>query len=42
MDTHFYGGPAGNVVIDDCAACELNWLDKVELTRIVRAPEELT
>jgi Zn-finger nucleic acid-binding protein len=40
MDTHFYGGP-GNVVIDDCAACELNWLDKGELTRIVRAPEEL-
>ena len=40
MDTHFYGGP-GNVVIDDCAACELNWLDKGELWRIVRAPEEL-
>jgi Zn-finger nucleic acid-binding protein len=38
MDTHFYGGP-GNVVIDDCAACELNWLDKGELARIVRAPE---
>jgi hypothetical protein len=41
MDTHFYGGQ-GNVAIDDCAACELNWLDKGELTRIVRAPEELT
>jgi Zn-finger nucleic acid-binding protein len=40
MDTHFYGGP-GNVVIDDCAACELNWLDKGELACIVRAPEEL-
>lgn len=40
MDTHFYGGP-GNVVIDDCAACELNWLDQGELSRIVRAPEEL-
>ena len=39
MDTHYYGGP-GNVVIDDCAACELNWLDKGELARIVRAPEE--
>ncbi len=38
MDTHFYGGP-GNVVIDDCAHCELNWLDQGELTRIVRAPE---
>ncbi|MGC9945485.1 MAG: zf-TFIIB domain-containing protein [Bryobacteraceae bacterium] len=40
MDTHFYGGP-GNIVIDDCAACELNWLDKGELARIARAPEEL-
>src|SRR5580700_5112287 len=40
MDTHFYGGP-GNVVIDDCAACELNWLDKGELACIVHAPEEL-
>ncbi len=40
MDTHFYGGP-GNVVIDDCAACELNWLDSGELARIVRAPETL-
>jgi Zn-finger nucleic acid-binding protein len=39
MDTHFYGGP-GNVVIDDCAACELNWLDQGELARIARAPEE--
>lgn len=38
MDTHFYGGP-GNVVIDDCAACDLNWLDKGELARIVSAPE---
>jgi Zn-finger nucleic acid-binding protein len=41
MDTHFYGGP-GNVVIDDCAACELNWLDKGELSCIVRAPEALS
>ena len=41
MDTHFYGGP-GNVIIDDCSACELNWLDQGELTRIVRAPEELS
>jgi Zn-finger nucleic acid-binding protein len=39
MDAHFYGGP-GNVVIDDCAACELNWLDKGELSHMVRAPEE--
>jgi Zn-finger nucleic acid-binding protein len=41
MDTHFYGGP-GNVAIDDCAACELNWLDQGELARIVRAPEEFS
>lgn len=40
MDAHFYGGP-GNVVIDNCAACELNWLDKSELSRIIRAPQEL-
>lgn len=39
MDAHFYGGP-GNVVIDDCTRCELNWLDKGELARMVRAPEE--
>lgn len=38
MDTHFYNGP-GNVVIDDCDSCELNWLDHGELMRIVRAPD---
>ena len=38
MDTHFYGGP-GNIVIDDCSRCFLNWLDKGELTRVVRAPD---
>ncbi|HEY1580056.1 MAG TPA: zf-TFIIB domain-containing protein [Terracidiphilus sp.] len=38
MDTHFYNGP-GNVVIDDCDNCELNWLDHGELMRIVRAPD---
>lgn len=37
MDTHFYEGP-GNIIIDDCSRCFLNWLDKGELTRIVRAP----
>jgi len=26
MDTHFYSG-AGNVIIESCDACELNWLD---------------
>jgi len=33
MDTHIYGGP-GNIVIDNCAACRLNWLDYQELARI--------
>lgn len=38
MDTHFYNGP-GNVIIDDCDTCLLNWLDHGELMRIVRAPD---
>jgi Zn-finger nucleic acid-binding protein len=38
MDTHLYGG-GGNVVIDDCENCGLNWLDYGELDRIVRAPD---
>jgi Zn-finger nucleic acid-binding protein len=38
MDTHYYAGP-GNIVIDDCASCELNWLDAGELMAIVRAPD---
>jgi LSD1 subclass zinc finger protein len=37
MDTHYYAG-GGNVVIDDCSRCELNWLDAGELMAIVRAP----
>jgi Zn-finger nucleic acid-binding protein len=40
MDTHFYGGP-GNIVIDDCSPCRLNWLDHGELDRITRAPERI-
>jgi len=36
MDTHYYAGP-GNVIIDDCVACHLNWLDYGELRRIARA-----
>lgn len=40
MDTHFYEGP-GNIVIDDCSRCFLNWLDKGELMRIVHAPDHL-
>jgi len=38
MNTHYYGGP-GNVVIDDCSRCFLNWLDHGELMRIVEAPD---
>ena len=38
LDTHFYAGP-GNVVIDNCARCRLNWLDHSELSRIVSAPD---
>lgn len=40
MDTHFYEGP-GNVVIDDCSRCYLNWLDKGEMMKIVHAPDHL-
>ena len=38
MDTHYYGGP-GNIIIDDCSKCFLNWLDAGELLRIARAPD---
>jgi len=38
MDTHYYAG-GGNVVIDDCSRCELNWLDAGELMAIVHAPD---
>lgn len=38
METHPYGG-GGNVIIDDCENCSLNWLDYGELDRIVRAPD---
>jgi hypothetical protein len=33
MDTHPYGGP-GNVIIDNCERCELNWLDYGELAKV--------
>jgi Zn-finger nucleic acid-binding protein len=36
MDAHLYGG-GGNVIIEDCENCELNWLDYGELDRIVQA-----
>ncbi len=38
MNTHGYAGP-GNVIIDSCSECCLNWLDYGELQRIVRAPD---
>ena len=38
METHFYCG-GGNVVIDDCERCELNWLDAGELMSIAHAPD---
>ncbi len=38
MDTHYYEG-GGNVVIDDCSRCELNWLDSGELLIIGRAAD---
>ena len=38
MNTHLYMGP-GNVVIDSCETCWLDWLDYGELDRIVRAPD---
>ena len=38
MDTHIYGGP-GNIVIDNCPECRLNWLDHQELARITSAAD---
>lgn len=38
MDTHPYCGP-GNIIIDTCENCALNWLDYSELDRVVRAPD---
>lgn len=40
MDTHYYAGP-GNVVIDTCSRCFLNWLDHGELMRIALAPDHI-
>ncbi|MBM3739475.1 MAG: hypothetical protein FJW39_27215 [Acidobacteria bacterium] len=37
MHTHRYGGP-GNIVIDNCPACRVNWLDSGEISRVVAAP----
>jgi Zn-finger nucleic acid-binding protein len=38
MLSHIYGGP-GNLVIDTCERCCVNWLDAGELRRIARAPQ---
>lgn len=38
MLAHSYGGP-GNVVIDSCERCQVNWLDPGELRRIAVAPD---
>jgi hypothetical protein len=38
MASHLYGGP-GNLVMDSCESCELNWLDPGELRRIALAPD---
>ena len=38
MDTHPYGGP-GNVILDSCSKCFVNWLDHGELMRIAHAPD---
>ena len=39
MEAHSYCGP-GNVVIDSCESCSLNWLDHGELARIAQAPDD--
>ena len=38
MVGHLYAGP-GNVVIDTCEPCLVNWLDPGELRRIAVAPD---
>ena len=38
MIGHLYGGP-GNVAIDTCERCQVNWLDAGELRRIAGAPD---
>ena len=37
MVSHLYEG-GGNVVIDTCERCQVNWLDPGELRRIASAP----
>lgn len=38
METHPYGGP-GNIIIDNCPHCRLNWLDYMELHRVTHSPD---
>jgi hypothetical protein len=38
MLSHLYGGP-GNIVIDTCERCQVNWLDSGELRRAAIAPD---
>jgi Zn-finger nucleic acid-binding protein len=38
MASRLYGGP-GNVVIETCERCLVNWLDPGELRRIAAAPD---
>lgn len=40
MDTHPYAGP-GNIVIDNCPTCRVNWLDYKEFQRILTAPDRV-
>jgi Zn-finger nucleic acid-binding protein len=37
MLSHVYGG-GGNLVLDTCETCQLNWLDGGELRRIALSP----
>jgi Zn-finger nucleic acid-binding protein len=38
MDRHLYGG-GGNMDVDSCESCNVLWLDRGELSRIVAAPD---
>ena len=38
MEHHPYGGP-GNIWLDTCERCAVNWLDKGELQKIASAPD---
>lgn len=38
MDTHPYAGP-GNIVIDNCPGCSVNWVDAQELRRVAAAAD---